>query len=339
MTAREISAFDDMFNMIFNAVTEQKFRTTGPGVGAAAGRADPLSSAGIGRGPEGSHPMGDLFGKLRRHSKKFTWSAEADEVLDRKKEEMELCDTDQQLLEWAMREVFEDSQRHEATARRAIQEAAAGVELDKLPTLQSPAYPHLLALLIRTFREKYHDPHLALSVFDHARHLSIASYVFGCTTPAYNELIETRWTCFRDLRGVLDALEEMRVNGVEPDSRTAKLVEALRREVGERNLWQEESDMDSGEVFEMLSKIEELAAKDKPRKRGAPALGPPGKTAKPKRWTATSEQWKMRGALEEGNPNDDWEFGRWEPTPRPERPVLKPKRIPRPDPDAGLEFL
>src|SRR6267154_1374361 len=53
-------------------------------------------------------------------------------------------------------------------------------------------------------------------------------------TPAYNELIETRWTYFRDLKGVHDALEEMRVNGVEPDGRTKKLVEKLRREVGAR---------------------------------------------------------------------------------------------------------
>ena len=63
---------------------------------------------------------------------------------------------------------------------------------------------------MRSFRDKYKDPHLALAMFDHARNLSIASFVFGCTTPAYNELLETRWRCFRDLRGVADALDDVR---------------------------------------------------------------------------------------------------------------------------------
>ncbi|TDL22629.1 hypothetical protein BD410DRAFT_770199 [Rickenella mellea] len=334
MTAREISAFDDMFNMIFNAVNEQKFRKEGPG----ATRVDPLSSVGIGRGPEGSgSPMSDLFGKLRRHTKRFKWGIEADEVLDRKKEEMELCDTDLQLLEWAMRELFADSQNHEAEARRAV--TGAQKPLAEIPMLQSPAYPHLLAQLMRTFREKYHDPHLALSVFDHARHLSIASYVFGCTTPAYNELIETRWTCFRDLRGVLDALEEMHANGVESDSRTVKLVEALRREVGERNLWQEEIDRNSGEVLEMLSRMDDLMAKKRPREQQRASTS--SKVSKPKRWNASSEAWKFRGEMDEGKPNDDWEFGRWESTEH-RRPRSKPRSRQRPPHrpmNESLEFL
>ncbi|KAG1812561.1 uncharacterized protein BJ212DRAFT_1370522, partial [Suillus subaureus] len=231
--------------------------------------------------------MSDLFGKLRRHSKRLKWTTEADGEFDKKKEEMELCDTDQQLLEWAMREVFGQSQKYEERARNAIAKAEEQHATGLTPSsnasgsanpppqltsthleLQHPTYPYLIAHLMHSFRDKYRDPHLALSIFDYARHLSIPSYVFGCTTPAYNELLETRWSCFRDLRGVHDALEEMRVNGVEPDGRTKKLVEKLRREVGARTVWEEESMFGSGEVVGMLSKIEQLAIKEPRGKRG-----------------------------------------------------------------------
>ncbi|KAI5118194.1 hypothetical protein M0805_005548 [Coniferiporia weirii] len=354
MTAREVDAFNNMFNMIFNAVAEQRGRNgKGPGAGAggmrggaaaamAAGRQDPLTGAGIGSGPDGSSAMGDLFGKLRRHSRKYKWSAAEDAELERKKEEIELCDTDQQLLEWAMREVFEESARYEEAARQAVARAESastpkvsspdsesivasadaktdggpltgnkGAAASPLP-LQPPAYPHLLADLMRTFRDKFHDPHLALSIFEHARTRSIASYVFGCTTQAYNELLRTRWACFRDLRGVVDALAEMRVNGIAPDARTRALVEELRREVGARTVWQEERNVGTGEVFEMLGRIEQLSAKDKP-KSGAKATGAGATAAKSKRWNSSAERWKTDDAPRK---NDTWKFGEWD---------LKPK--------------
>lgn len=299
MTAREISAFDDMFNMIFNAVSEQKKTAS-----HSASNEGDYSEVGIGRGPR-SKQMGDLFGKLRRHSKKMKWTSESDELLDRKKEEMDMCDTDQQLLEWAMREVFGESETYEEAARKAATETGApGKEADSSRMLQPETYPHLVALLMRSFRDKYHDPHLALSIFEHARHLSIPSYVFGCSTQAYNELIETRWVCFRDLKGVCDALEEMMVNGVEQDSRTRRLVELLRREVGERNLWEEESEIGSGEVWEMLTRIECLTIKEQPRGSTRDLQSFENRSSQ-KRW----DSWKNEIGAQA---DDGWEFGQWD---------------------------
>lgn len=243
MTATELNAFDDMFNMIFDAVSEQKSSD----VRSADGQ---ISNRGL----------GNIFGSLRKHSKRMRWTTEEEELLDRKKEAMDLCDTDQELLEWAIREVFEESQRYDAASREALQKISADAKTptDSLPVLQSPIYPHLIALLMRTFRDKYHDPHLALSIFDHARNLSIPSYVFGCTTMAYNELIETKWGHFRDLKGVHDALQEMVVNAVDIDHNTRKIVDALRQEVGKRNLWIEDEYLDEGERWDVLKSIEEL---------------------------------------------------------------------------------
>ena len=294
MTAREISAFDEMFNMIFNAVSERK-------KGNDFGSGDyPLSEVGIGSVSQ-RNKMGDLFGKLRRHSKRLKWTSESDEILDRKREEIDLCDTDQQLLEWAMREVFGESRRYEAAARKAISDASTS-GVGEMPILQPETYPHLVASLMRSFRDKYNDPHLALSIFDHARHLSIPSYVFGCTTPAYNELIETRWRCFRDLKGVYDALEEMTINGVDMDNRTRQIVEALRREVGGRNLWEEENDLGSGEVWKMLSNIDSLVAKQRRVvKNDVQSFGKRKKLL-------PLDNWKRQ----ESEDSSDWNFGRWE---------------------------
>ncbi|RDB24998.1 hypothetical protein Hypma_008012 [Hypsizygus marmoreus] len=287
MTARESSAFNEMFEMIFDAVTAQESGTT------SVSSSD--SAVGVGRGG-----INDLIGKLRKHPRRLKWFSDSDEILDRQKEAMDLCTTDHELLEWATREVFGESQRYENEARKAISAAAVSGTLGDLPMLQPPTYPHLVALLMRAFRDKYNDPHLALSIFDHARHLSIASYVFGCSTQAYNELIETRWKSFRDLKGVHDGLEEMKVNGVKVDSRTRKIVEEVRREVGGQHLWVEESELGSGEIWNLLAKIEQLVAKT-PTKASVPTA-----TQQPTKW----DVWKTTN-LEDAE-GDEWGFDRWE---------------------------
>ena len=296
MTAREINAFDEMFNMIFDAVSEHKNKITDRDANGSR------NTIGIGRAPDGSGlELNDFYSRMRGHSRRLRWSPRSDEELDRKKEEMELCDTDQQLLEWAMREVFGESKRYELAAQKAISEMVAGKQSETLPELQPAVYPHLVAHLIRVFRDKYRDPHLALSMFNHARHLSIPSYVFGCTTPAYNELIRTRWKCFRDLKGIHSALEEMTVNGIEPDNQTRMLVEEVRRQVGERNKWEEENDLGSGEVWAMLNNIDRLMVRQGPR------FNPHGqRQSKP-----FNEAWK-KDALQSNKLDDDWAFDRWD---------------------------
>jgi Mtf2 family len=328
MTAREVVAFQDMFNMIFEAVTNQKKQQKRPDRDPSAPSSpSPLSSlfdTSIGK-PE--RKMGDLFGKLRHGIK---WTTASDELLDRKKEEMDLCDTDVQLINWAMREVFGESTRYETAARRTLSATpssgatTADPESDpsssapttmhtQSPDLQPTAYPHLLAHLMRTFREKHRDPHLALSMFEYARHLSIPSYVFGCSTPAYNELIETRWCSFRDLRGVLEALEEMRVNGVEPNSRTHQLAERVRRDIGHQKslmngwrgfvLWEVENAFaEKGDVWAALARIEALAVKESARKSSSVVR----QDARP--WDA----WKNAILNSRSHSDDGWEFNQWD---------------------------
>ncbi|KAH9040838.1 hypothetical protein EDB84DRAFT_1475539 [Lactarius hengduanensis] len=227
MTNRELSAFDEMFNMIFAAANERRLSEDGS---AAAPDIDT-------RGP-----LSNFLKSLSKHPR--ARQTGDDTELDKLKEQLALCPSDHAMLEWAEREVFGASVRAEEAARAAF---ASGSPPP--PHLQPPVYPHLLAALMDAARERYEDPYLALSLFEHARNLSSLSYIFGCTTPAYNELLETRWNSFRDLRGVHAALAEMRANGT-----------------GARTLWLEEGEAGSGEVWKLLGEIERLVARRTPKR-------------------------------------------------------------------------
>ncbi|KAG6898149.1 hypothetical protein C0992_004865 [Termitomyces sp. T32_za158] len=290
MTARESNAFNEMFAMIFDAATAQEKSLL------------PNDSA-IGVGLDG---IDDLIGKLRKYPKRLKWSTEQDDMLDRQKEVINLFTTDQELLEWATDAVFAESQRYEAAAQKAILEAASSGVKGELPMLQPPTYPYLVALIMQTFREKFNDPHLALSMFEHARNLSIASYVFGCSSQAYHQLIETRWKCFQDLTGVLEALQEMQLNGVKVSVPTRRLVEQLRREIGEKHLWTEETEVGSNEVLNILAQIEKLALSSRANASSQDA-----------RW----DEWKSLHPEDEGD--DEWGFDQWSSRPRRESAMEK----------------
>jgi hypothetical protein len=281
MTNRELSAFDEMFNMIFAAANERRLTEDGRAVAPDIDTHGPLSS---------------FLKSLSKHPR--ARQTGDDTELDKLKEQLALCSSDHAMLEWAEREVFGASVRAEEAAREAF---AAGSPPP--PHLQPPVYPHLLAALMNAARERYDDPYLALSLFEHARNLSALSYIFGCTTPAYNELIETRWNSFRDLRGVHAALAEMRANGVAADMRTRGLVDDVRRETGARTLWLEESEAGSGEVWQLLGEIERLVARRSPRR------SPTGDHRSPQPQRMPHDVWKNPD--ETGDGGAAYQFGEW----------------------------
>jgi len=233
--------------------------------------------------------------------------------VDRKKQEMEECGTDQKLMEWAVREVFADKQSGLSisdlsfpTPKPATSEKSSSESPDApTPLIHSPAYPFLLGELMRAFRTRFNDPHTALALFHHARNISIVSYVLGCTTSAYNELLRTRWQSFRDLSGVADALEEMRVNGVIVDSQTRQFVEELRRDLGKMKAedWVDWA-MPESDTWALLARIEVLC---KRRLESSAAKGRHSTDRAPNRRKGTGkreakpwrEEWKL-GETHEG---------------------------------------
>ncbi|KAK6540322.1 hypothetical protein TWF694_009126 [Orbilia ellipsospora] len=85
-------------------------------------------------------------------------------------------------------------------------------------------YPKLLRDVIRTFREEYEDFAACISVFEKIKQFGPESYIIGCSVAVYNEMLHVRWKGYRDVGGVVDLLEEMRLNGVEGDEETAAIV-------------------------------------------------------------------------------------------------------------------
>lgn len=128
------------------------------------------------------------------------------QALDRAREEMELCDSDHVLLQYAQR---------------------------ILRPPYPPHGPHLLAHLLHLFAAKFRHPHLALAAFAYARDAAPETYVALCTAPAYAELIRIQWEHFRDLGAVRRALEEMRANAVDVDGKVRRVVYGIRRDLGQ----------------------------------------------------------------------------------------------------------
>ena len=284
ITERESKIITDMLDMVFN-----KRRSTENSQASDIGKND------VGGGG-GQIDINDIVSRLRRHSKPLRWAKEPTaDLLDQKKEQMMLCNSDQELLDWAQREVFAESKRYEEAAKKAIEEASSSTgNMKELPRLQSPVYPQVIAHLMRTFRDHYRDPNLALFIFHHAQKLSIISYVFGCSTEAYNELIQTRWSCFRDLHGVYAAVNEMMVNAVPLDSTTRKLIENVRRDIGSIELHPDASPEGRRTVWGLLSKVEQTVAVQTQAKPEA------------KVW----DRWKTE-ILNEGVDHEDWSIGNW----------------------------
>jgi Mtf2 family len=267
--------------------------------------------------------MSAMFSKLRSNRKgKIRWTKTEDEVLDAKKEEIALCENDQKLLSWTMRFLFHEqgptpSPVQEQDGMHGVQASVdtpvplSPLNITPIQVLPQSCYPHLLGLLMRTFRTKFNNPHISLALFHHAKNLSVTSYVTCCGTEAYNELIEARWLCFRDLRGVHEALEEMSNNKISVDGRTRRLIEQLRRDVGARTIWAEAEFIEGQEDgMKLLEKIETISWKDV-KKAGEPAPLPElsfcnaPKAARPRKrsWTATDESWKIPSPVE---PHQDY---------------------------------
>jgi len=322
LTKREVNAFDDMFNLIFSSATRMESHRKRGGSSIE----DELEELDFERLPVptvsptaplfSDNTMSAMFSKLKsRPKRKFQWTKTEDEILDAKKEEIALCKNDQELLSWTMRVLFHEQGTTPSPVPGPVLEqdgthdrqSSVNAPVPLSPPNSAPmqglpqsCYPPLLALLMRTFRTKFNNPHISLALFHHAKNLSVASYVTCCGTEAYNELIEARWLCFRDLRSVHDALEEMSNNKVSVDGWTRRLIERLRRDVGARTMWAEAEFIEGQEDgMVLLQKIETVGWKDIGRET-EPLLVPsfyntPKAARRPQKkpWIAADQSWKI----------------------------------------------
>lgn len=189
--------------------------------------------------------------RTRSTSRKELSPRENDE-LDRMREVMISFSTDLELLEWSMHHVFgfempagsnsifPDSATVNAASASALPtEALSATDstsslLDEAPIPAGPAspiYPDLLLILFLLLRDAHNRPHAALHVFKLASSAP-RSYVAGCSTALYNEVLRTRWLVASggsggDVETVAEGLNEMRAAGVRMDERTREIVAAV----------------------------------------------------------------------------------------------------------------
>ncbi len=155
-------------------------------------------------------------------------TSKTDASFDLYKETIFQIQSDVEILAWAEEEIFGKVNR--------LKGNLAENEFAEI-------YPLVLAHLISLFRDRFKDSHSALSLFEHAKNLSAESYICGCSTSVYNEMLQTRWKNFRDLQGIEMSIREMRMNGVGWDRQTSQLIGSIVEELGKRRF-------DGGDVDE-----------------------------------------------------------------------------------------
>ncbi|WRT67791.1 uncharacterized protein IL334_004765 [Kwoniella shivajii] len=265
-TFNEILAgiFADLDNSSHSSRSAQSSSSSSSASTSGLGVADPYGAT-----KSGSSPFGFGFGLnrsrqgtgrgstgrgLRRFFEKDeTEDDQSIEELEMLKEEMEVIASDVELIEWAKNRVFKPLPQPSFSASSlnsisssSLSSESGGSSLTNSATKNTssisdestiqpivfPAtYPKILAHLLRTLRVHYNSPHLVISLFQYAQTSSLESYLSGCLTSAYNELLLVRWESFRDLEGVELGIREMEIMGVRWDSTTSRLVSKVIEEI------------------------------------------------------------------------------------------------------------
>lgn len=258
MAEAENAAFRDLLNEMFKGVeTEPKFPSSSTGTSTSSSKSTNAS----GRVIPGLRPSPDQRAKRKTQMEAYPILSESDfeepgtrrtkshvigsmknisdEVWDevnRIKETIEGIETDREIIIWAAENVFRPQVVPDVVEGENV--SVSGTDKHSKNTTSTatylsfpPTYPLVLAHLIATFRDRFKSPSLSLALFSHARSHSVESYISGCSTSVYNEVLRTHWESFRDINSLEDALEEMSVHGVGWDRHTIKLISGIVEEV------------------------------------------------------------------------------------------------------------
>jgi len=133
-------------------------------------------------------------------------------------EDMKRCKNDWELLKWLDKNLFGMVSSQDAESER------------KTP---SAVYADLLVEGMIAFRQGFNDLVGAMSLFERVKGLGAESYVVGCSTGAYNEMLQTKWEAYKDVSRVVELVDEMEVNGIEGDQKTMEILRTIIDEVGE----------------------------------------------------------------------------------------------------------
>ncbi|CAG8607767.1 20088_t:CDS:2 [Dentiscutata erythropus] len=143
------------------------------------------------------------------------------------------CKTTLQLRDYISNRIFPDSTITKVNNESPLKKSTNRKNrvIDDLGRPIDANYATLLKESIALCRTKFNDPYMAFAIFEQVKRRGVISYVLGCNAQVYNELIKTRWDCWRDLYGVGELLNEMLVNGIDFDEGTREVVSDIALKV------------------------------------------------------------------------------------------------------------
>lgn len=199
----------EKFNSILANIFADLERTNGP-LQPGSSTSDPYGAS-LSMGA--SMVRARKFGLFDRPENLGQLDSKSIEELESLKEQVSTLSSDLEVFEWSKKNVFK-------------------FDLSDTGELSySPTYPHILAFTIKLLRLNFNNPHLGLALFQHAQTVNVESYMFGCLTDVYNEVIQIRWDSFKDLNGVEAAIREMDLNGLEFDKQTNSIIRNITTQI------------------------------------------------------------------------------------------------------------
>ena len=141
LTAKETRTLDEMFASVFNAARQQEHVHGGPI-------------------QEAKWTPKEMAERLSTKPMEVRWTRAADSILDMKKEEIELCKSDHELYTWTVESLFGSLiDTSSASSPHSSEASTSDIRHEEETNIPAFAYPQLLAVVMRTFRTKYQDPH------------------------------------------------------------------------------------------------------------------------------------------------------------------------------------
>lgn len=151
---------------------------------------------------------------------------------------MKACKTDVELWKVMEKEVFSlpvrlgivDEKQPKKGKRTKKQPVQASSKDDKLVMdVHGPLYSQYLNICLDLFDKAFPEPSLlTFKVFPRIRELGLTSYVLGVSTSLFSKLAEAHWNRFGDAASALEAFEEMKALGLNPNQEALALVQQIR---------------------------------------------------------------------------------------------------------------
>ncbi|CAG8775190.1 31431_t:CDS:1, partial [Racocetra persica] len=173
------------------------------------------------------------------------------------------CKTILQLRDFISNRIFPNTTDTNINSESPLKSTNQNRVVDDLGRPIDANYATLLKESIALCRTKFNDPYMAFAIFEQVKRRGVISYVLGCNAQVYNELIKTRWDCWRDLYGVGELLNEMLINGIDFDEGTREVVSDIALKVFDENGkltagWELEQ---NGQVYKNISEAFKVFAR------------------------------------------------------------------------------